>query len=746
MSLDEGMAHVATGAPELATRRRRLGWLVATVVVWLAGSGVTVVAQPDSDRRLAAAGAAAAGILAILVIARFTADPGRRYLRSLVAAIVAVSLTSEWLLWHLHAASSGFEVDGMVKRIALPLLVVLPAPLVLRSLWEQRAAMRLRALGPMDSIVGAYATVVLLPALFVGLYHHNRLSYIGQDLGLIVFFVFMYLAGRAVTAEAARASAAEIMEALLLVAVAKIALFHWDTFPLYSYMEAACAAALAYLLLRPRASRLLLVGVGVTLLAFDGIQIHEGTQASVAVEVAGALGILAYLGLRARRLLPQWLLVAVALVAAAGFVGMTSDGAALRGRYYGPDPSNAGRSYEANRVRAAVGHAPSTALVGQGLGGTIDETNAPPLFRQTLVYGGRDLAHVQEIHLLLYSFLLKTGYLGLAWLATFLIGLAILVFRTLERAARERDPRLVLYAALPLLAVVQAMAAASHFQANPLTGLTLGTLVTCLGARRTSTSPISIRTHRNEILAGAACTLAGLVVVGYLSAHWTFGTQSVSLPNQPIALWIGDSYTAGAGATTSATGEALATSGALGWQSDMDAEGSSGYVARGRRQSPTNDAVPARIASDAASFTGVDVVLIDAGRNDVGHPPKAFRRAVVSSFDAVAKGFPSSAVVVIAPFLMTSKQHSFLAMRRVLRQQARIHRFAYVDPIAEGWINRASAKLVVSDRIHPNQQGYDYIVAHLAPAIKKALKAAHEHVSIHCTKATPCRRRARKAR
>lgn len=744
MSLDEGIAHVVTEAPELAARRRRLGWLVATGIIWVAGSAVVAVAQPDSDRRLAAAGGAAAGIVMILVIAALTADPARRYLRSLVGAIIAVSLTSEWLLWHLHAASSGFEVDGMVKRIALPLLVVLPAPLVLRSLWEERAAMRLRALEPMDWIVAAYATVVLVPALFVGLSHHNRLSYIGQDFGLIVFFVFMYLAGRAATA--ARTSAAVIMEALLLVAVAKIALFQWDTFPLYSYVEAACAAALAYLLLRPRESRLLLVGVAVTLLAFDAVQIHEGTQASVAVEVAGALGILAYLGLRVRPLLPQWLLVAVALIAAAGFVGMTSDGAALRGRYYGPDPSNAGRSYEANQVRAAVGHTPSTALVGQGLGGTIDETKAPLLFRQTLVYGGRDLAHVQEIHLLLYSFLLKTGYLGLAWLATFLVGLAILVFRTLERAARERDPTPVLFAALPLLAVVQAMAAASHFQANPLTGLTLGTLVTCLGARRASTSPISIRAHRNEILAGAACTLAGLVVVGYLSAHWTFGTQSVTLPNQPIALWIGDSYTAGAGATTSATGEALATSAALGWQSDMDAEGSSGYVARGRRQSPTYDAVPARIASDAASFTGVDVVLLDAGRNDVGHPPKAFRRAVVSSFDAVAKGFPSSAVVVIAPFLMTSKPQSFLAMRRVLRQQARMRRWAYVDPIAEGWINRVSAKLVVSDRIHPNQQGYDYIVAHLAPAIKKALRAAHEHARIHCTKAAPCRMRARKAR
>ena len=177
----------------------------------------------------------------------------------------------------------------------------------------------------------------------------------------------------------------------------------------------------------------------------------------------------------------------------------------------------------------------------------------------------------------------------------------------------------------------------------------------------------------------------------------------------------------------------------------MDAEGATGFVARGRKQDPHNRPLPARIAVDAAAFPTASVVLIDAGRNDVGHPPAKVHRAIVSTLDAVARHFRSSAVVVIAPFLMTSNHHSFLAMRRLLRQQAKIHRFAYVDPIAEGWINRASAKLVVSDHIHPNQAGYNYIVAHLAPAIQKALARAHEHVKLHCTKTAPCRRRAPRA-
>ena len=233
----------------------------------------------------------------------------------------------------------------------------------------------------------------------------------------------------------------------------------------------------------------------------------------------------------------------------------------------------------------------------------------------------------------------------------------------------------------------------------------------------------------------AAIALCAALALSGCAGATSGGTTATSIGSTtetstaPVALWIGDSYTAGAGATSSATGEALATSAALGWQTDMDAEGGTGFVAAGHAASPSNAPLPDRLAADAARFPDPNIVLIDAGRNDLGHPLAKFRRAVRSSFRMLARDEPSAAVVVIAPYLMRSKPGDYLALRRFLGQQARRHGWAFVDPLAEGWINKTSARLVVSDGVHPNQAGYDYIVAHLAPAIEKALAAAHEKVS-----------------
>jgi hypothetical protein len=745
------MAHVAAGAPEVVNRRRQVGWLVATGVFWLAGSAVVAVAQPDSDRRLSAACAAAAGIVVILFVTALTTDPARRYLRSIFYATIAASLTSDWMLWHLGVATSslGFQVDGLVKRITLPLLIVLLAPLVVRRLWTARRTLSLRTARGMDWVMGAYATVVLVPALAVGLFHHNRPLYVAQDLGLIVLFVFMYAAGRAVTADAAKASSVEIVEALLALAVAKLVLFGWDISPLYSYVEAAAAAALAILVLRPREGRLLAVAVAITVLVYDVVLIKHGTNASTAIELAGALAVLAYLAVRARGLLPQWLLIALAIVAAVGFVGYTHDGAAIRGQYHGGDASTVGTTYEAHQVRATVAHSPLSRAFGQGLGGTVDERNAPQAYRATLLYGGRDLAHVQEVHLLGYSLLLKAGFLGVAWLAAFLAALAILVFRALERAARDREPALVLYAALPLLGVIQAFAAASRMQADPLNGLALGVLAACLGVVQPVAVRQTVRAHSRQLLAAALCTLAGCAAVVYMGPHLYSASSSLSQGGDtsglPISLWIGDSYTVGPGAT----GEAVATSIALGWQTDLDVQPGTGFVAAGphphRAQHPTRP-LPARLATDASSFLDVSVVVIDAGRNDRGRPEAEVRRAVVSSLDTVAKDFPASAVVVIAPSQIRSKPGDFPVIRRLLRQQASRHGFAYVDPIGEGWIGHLSPAFTARGGGHPNQKGYDYIVAHLAPEIEKAMAAAHQVVRRNCTAAAPCRPKLPRAR
>ncbi len=101
---------------------------------------------------------------------------------------------------------------------------------------------------------------------------------------------------------------------------------------------------------------------------------------------------------------------------------------------------------------------------------------------------------------------------------------------------------------------------------------------------------------------------------------------------------------------------------------------------------------------------------------------------MVGYFRGARPRLPVLPIVVMAPFVMRSKPTDYAAIGHLLAGQAKRRGWAFVDPIAEGWINRASAKLVTADAIHPDEQGYEYIVAHLAPAIEKALAAAHETV------------------
>jgi hypothetical protein len=476
---------------------------------------VVALAQPDSDRRLAAVAAAVAGIATILAVSRLTQDRERRYFRSLVGAMVAVSVTGDWLVQRLAGNASGFVQYGFDTRIALPLLFVLLTPLIVRALptrlrsralWRERVLI-MREARPFDWLAAAYA-LLIAPDLLLGFAHHAPRSFVAQDLGLIVFFVFAYVAGRTVSARAGRELAFELVVVLLLLGAAQ-AFLHWDTTPIFTFAEAACVGAIGFALLKPNRAAFLALGLALVLLAHDAVAITNGSGSTIAVELAAALGTVLYLVVRVRHLLPQWLAVAIGVAALAGFVAFTADGVTIRGEYQGVDQSQLGRTYEAQQVREAIHGSPVSLAFGRGLGGNIDESHAPRLFRESLVYGGRDLAHVQEVHLLPYEFLLKNGLLGFAWLAAFVVGIAILGIRALEIAARDHDPTPIVYAALPLLGVAAALAAATHLQDNPLNAFAVGVLATSVGR------PTTVRLRLGVAVAAAAVVAAAVGAIAY---------------------------------------------------------------------------------------------------------------------------------------------------------------------------------------------------------------------------------------
>lgn len=524
MRADEGLtsAAVATGRP---TRGVRLRWHVGTGVFWLLGSAVVTLAQPGADRRLAALGTAAVAIAAILLVSVLTEDTERRYCRSLIAGMIAVPVASTWLLEHIIGKLSDFATAGFETRIGLPLMFVLFAPLVAGALpddfrrpyavWERRAVL-VRQARPMDWIVLAYVALIV-PGLALGIAHHASKTYIAQDLGLVVFFAFMYLAARLVAPEAARASAGELTALLLLLGIANVLFLGQVTPPLYTFLGAACAAAVGFLILRPRDAGLLSVGLAVVLLVNQAVAVRDGSGSTTAVELAGALAVLAYLAVRRWRLLPLWLVVALAVVGLVGFVGFTADGRTLQGQYQGFDPSNTGRTFEAEKVRSAVKSSPSSLVLGRGFGATIDETQAPVVFQQSLLSGGRDLAHVQEVHLLPFEFLLKNGLLGFVWLGAFVVALAVLGVGALEMASSRRDPSLIIYGVLPLIGLAVGLSAATHVQVNPLNAFSIGVLSTSLARKR---SPVP-RPAVTLAAAALACAALGAVVL----------TRPLSLPS-----------------------------------------------------------------------------------------------------------------------------------------------------------------------------------------------------------------------
>ena len=130
--------------------------------------------------------------------------------------------------------------------------------------------------------------------------------------------------------------------------------------------------------------------------------------------------------------------------------------------YDGDDLSFAQRVYESEQVYDKIDDSASTALVGRGLGATVDLSASPD--RRTLRAAGRDLPEVNDVHLLPYEILLKRGVLGLVVLLLYGIVLALV----LQRAVESRKPAAVFFAAIPAMGLFDALSAGSHFFANPV--------------------------------------------------------------------------------------------------------------------------------------------------------------------------------------------------------------------------------------------------------------------------------------
>lgn len=195
--------------------------------------------------------------------------------------------------------------------------------------------------------------------------------------------------------------------------------------------------------------------------------------------------------------------------------------------------------------------------------------------------------------------------------------------------------------------------------------------------------------------------------------------KKASLPTKapaPTAVFIGDSYTVGAGATHTELGWARVASRILSWSPVVAADSGSGFITKGQRGMLTADLIKAAKPESTPSY-----VVIASGYNDSASNPAPLESAVHEALDAAKAKWHKAKFVVLGPWAPNGTVNSNQATTgAILKSAAHERGMVFVDPISQEWFKAPG--MIGPDKLHPNDAGHRAIGQDAAEAITAALK------------------------
>ena len=187
--------------------------------------------------------------------------------------------------------------------------------------------------------------------------------------------------------------------------------------------------------------------------------------------------------------------------------------------------------------------------------------------------------------------------------------------------------------------------------------------------------------------------------------------------SEVVGLFVGDSFTAGTGASSPDEGEACLTAKALGWICKLDAQGSTGFLADGSAISPSFAPLAERLQRTHERFLA-DVVVVDAGRNDGGVRP-ALRRAVRDYLGQLRDTWPKAAIVVVVPYFLDRDQPlDEPDCPRCTARRPSASVLAWSTPSERVDLPGAVGVAGPAGRCAPEPEGHQYIAEHLAEDLR----------------------------
>lgn len=186
----------------------------------------------------------------------------------------------------------------------------------------------------------------------------------------------------------------------------------------------------------------------------------------------------------------------------------------------------------------------------------------------------------------------------------------------------------------------------------------------------------------------------------------------------PVALFIGDSYTQGTGASDPLNSWAKVASQYLGWSMRNVAAGGTGYVTSLEGDIATvgcaQDVCPdyAQQLEDAAKRYDPDVVVIAGGRNDLAK--QGIEAAAASLFKRAQALFPDAEIVVVSPVWDDDQPPGdYPALVAAVEGAASEAGVQFVD-VGEPLVGEMD--LLAADGVHPNDAGHEALAEAFAEA------------------------------
>jgi len=192
---------------------------------------------------------------------------------------------------------------------------------------------------------------------------------------------------------------------------------------------------------------------------------------------------------------------------------------------------------------------------------------------------------------------------------------------------------------------------------------------------------------------------------------------SMQFTHRPSILVVGDDFASGYGGIPRNAYPYILCN-AVDTNCNVDAQTGTGLLDDGRAYSPGMHPLIGRLATDFDRYT-VDIVIVDAGRNDSQASPGALGGALDKYLDRVGELWPDARVVVVGPANLSVEQApDYPARIAAIGEVAARHRAILVDPAGEGWYSDVDLSTIrAKDGLHPTPLGHQLFARKLGEAL-----------------------------